>query len=264
MRLGRKHKKDRGLTREEISQLYKDVRSTMQQMQEGKGIKDGPYGPTPSKTGESKAESKLVASAPSPVEARPMPKRASHIDRGQVAAVGLVMLFSLLKVVISLVEGVGLVGTEMAQASLEMAATKAVAINSAPGNFSKDEVQLLTTLDQRRSELDDRQAKIKEHEEDLDKREREFVVRLAELRELTGRLKQNREVNDTAKSKQLEQLANVYGSMNPNEAATLIEQLDITIGLELLRHMPEKRIGQILALMSPQKALAITKLLSGK
>ena len=52
--------------------------------------------------------------------------------------------------------------------------------------------------------------------------------------------------------------------MNPQEAAQLIEQLDVTIALGLIEKMPEKRIGQILATMKPEKALALTKLLSGK
>ena len=77
-------------------------------------------------------------------------------------------------------------------------------------------------------------------------------------------LKGDREKNDKKRSTQLEQLSNVYGSMDPKEAATLIEQLDVTIALSLLERMPEKRIGQILALMNPQRALVITRMLSGK
>ncbi len=52
--------------------------------------------------------------------------------------------------------------------------------------------------------------------------------------------------------------------MNPKEASLLIEQLDITIALGLLERMPEKRIGQILSLMSPDRALTITRMLSGR
>ena len=43
-----------------------------------------------------------------------------------------------------------------------------------------------------------------------------------------------------------------------------MEQLDVTIALSLIERMPEKRIGQILALMSPERALSITRMLSGK
>ena len=74
---------------------------------------------------------------------------------------------------------------------------------------------------------------------------------------LGGRSKQNKKTT-TLHCK----LANVYGSMNPQEAATLIEKLDSQIALGLITRMPEKRIGQILALMSPEKALTMTKMLS--
>ena len=97
-----------------------------------------------------------------------------------------------------------------------------------------------------------------------EKRDREFAVRLTQLRELTEKLSNQREQNDKKRSSQLEQLANVYSSMNPPEAAALIEQLDISIAIGLLERMPEKRIGQILALMNSEKALQITRLLSAR
>jgi flagellar motility protein MotE (MotC chaperone) len=52
--------------------------------------------------------------------------------------------------------------------------------------------------------------------------------------------------------------------MNPAEAAALLEQLDTPIALELLGRMPGKRIGQILALMTSERALTLTRMLSGR
>ena len=89
-----------------------------------------------------------------------------------------------------------------------------------------------------------------------------MAVRLTELKELTEKLKIEREKGDKQRSTQLDQLANVYGSMNPPEAAHLLEQLDIQVSLSLIERMPEKRMGQILSLMSPQRALELTNLLS--
>jgi flagellar motility protein MotE (MotC chaperone) len=80
---------------------------------------------------------------------------------------------------------------------------------------------------------------------------------------MTTALKLDRDKSDKKRNTQIEQLANVYGSMDPKEAASLIEQLDITIALNLLQKMPEKRIAQILALMNPERALGITRMLSG-
>src|SRR5690606_10813103 len=107
---------------------------------------------------------------------------------------------------------------------------------------------ILRSLDARREELETRRKQLEERGLEMDRRDREFAVKLTELRELTNQLRSAREEIDRKQHSQLAQLANVYGSMNPSEAATLMEQLDVTIALSLLERMPEKRIGQILAL----------------
>ena len=117
-------------------------------------------------------------------------------------------------------------------------------------------------MDNRRVELEERNARLEQRESDFVARERELAVRLTELKELSEKLKIEREKGDKQRSTQMEQLANVYGSMNPPEAAHLLEQLDIQVSLSLIERMPEKRIGQILALMNPQRALELTNLLS--
>jgi flagellar motility protein MotE (MotC chaperone) len=89
-------------------------------------------------------------------------------------------------------------------------------------------------------------------------------VRLTELKELSERLKAEREKGEKQRNVQLDQLANVYGSMNPPEAAHLLEQLDINIAHSLIQRMPEKRIGQILSLMNAERALELTNRLSSK
>jgi flagellar motility protein MotE (MotC chaperone) len=103
---------------------------------------------------------------------------------------------------------------------------------------------------------------MEQRESDFVAKERELALRLTELKELSDKLRTEREKGDKQRGSQLEQLANVYGSMNPPEAAHLLEQLDIQVSLSLIERMPEKRIGQILALMNPQRALELTNMLS--
>jgi flagellar motility protein MotE (MotC chaperone) len=56
-------------------------------------------------------------------------------------------------------------------------------------------------------------------------------------------LKIEREKGDKQRNSQLDQHANVYGSMNPPEAAHLVEQLDIQVALSLIQRMPEKKMA---------------------
>jgi flagellar motility protein MotE (MotC chaperone) len=128
--------------------------------------------------------------------------------------------------------------------------------------WSKEEVKILTALDSRRVELEERGTRMEQRESDFVAKERELALRLTELKELSDKLRTEREKGDKQRGSQLEQLANVYGSMNPPEAAHLLEQLDIQVSLSLIERMPEKRIGQILALMNPQRALELTNMLS--
>jgi flagellar motility protein MotE (MotC chaperone) len=194
---------------------------------------------------------------------RPLP-----VTRGQYAALLFVLAFALARTSISALEYAGVGEPKLAEASMAVSApTKYLPIQAqqlqAQG-FSKDEIKVLTALDSRRAELEDRSRRLDDREQDILRRDKEFATRMTQLRELTERLSSEREKDDKKRNGQLEQLANVYGSMNPPEAAALIEQLDVTIALSLLERMPEKRIGQILALMSKERALAITKLLSGR
>jgi len=129
--------------------------------------------------------------------------------------------------------------------------------------FSTEKIQILSALDSRRAELADIGKKLDARDHELKKQEQEIIAKTQELRELTTVLRVDREKNDKRKDGQLEQLANVYGAMDPVEAAKLIQQLDVTIALGLLKRMPEKRIGQILSLMQSERALTITKMLSG-
>ncbi|MCB0318801.1 MAG: hypothetical protein KDD56_08585, partial [Bdellovibrionales bacterium] len=178
---------------------------------------------------------------------------------GRTAAVLLVLVIACAKIGTSIIEYTGIISVPEAKASLKPGFEFKIPTNQ---GFSKQELDILKSLDSRRVELKERSERLDDKEKELEDRDRAYAAKLTELRELTERLNIEREKDQRKKSGKLEQLANVYGSMNPNEAAELMEQLDVTIALSLIQRMPEKRIGQILAMMSPERALILTKMLS--
>lgn len=185
-------------------------------------------------------------------------------DRGVVAAISFLLFCGMVKLCVGVIDYLGVMDAPIAQATMVQAAEGPRQIVSTPQNgLSTEEVRVLTALDGRRVELDEKNKRLEEKERDLTRRDKEYVVKLAELRELTDKLKIERQKEEKKGNAQLDQLANIYGSMAPQEAAKLIEQLDVTIALPLLQRMPEKRMGQILPLMTPDRALTITKLLTG-
>lgn len=182
---------------------------------------------------------------------------ASTQGRGQMGALAFVALFCVAKIAVSALEAVGVGDVKPVQASV-------IAPAQIGPQWSKEEVKILTSLDNRRAELEDRNARLEQREHEFAARDRDLAVRLTELKDLSERLKAEREKGEKQRNIQLDQLANVYGSMNPPEAAHLLEQLDITIAHSLIQRMPEKRIGQILALMNAERALELTNRLSSK
>lgn len=284
-------KKEKKLSREEARELYDDLKKAMERAMGGNplpvmpssapadpkmakeiamAIRDGLKGKGVSSPREVAAQSRnpytaktaAASTSLSGVSQRPQaPSRSGgripHEPRSKhLTAFIFVLTFGMLKAGLDIAEGMGFEEVPNAQASVA-----AMPRESGP-NWSKEEVKVLTALDHRRAELEERSSRLDDREMELGARDQALAVKLVELKELTDRLRTDRDRSDKQKNGQLDQLANVYGSMNPPEAAQLLGQLDVTVALSLIERMPEKRIGQILALMSPERALKITNLLS--
>lgn len=267
-------KKKKTLSRDEASALYQELQknflnmvkrtsgpnSKIEMTEEGMEGAAQKIAKIVSKISTAKTAPAAVAprSAPSPTPPLAQRAFAPPPPSGAIAACMTIVFAVLVKVTMSLLEVSGLLAATPAIAT--MAAAPEVQLQSMP-SFSAEELTVLTALDSRRTELEGREKKLSERSKDLERQEREFAVRLTELRELSERLKQAREGSERQSSAKIDQLANVYGSMNPPEAAKLIEQLDVAMALPLLERLPEKRLAQILSLMQPEKALQITKMM---
>jgi flagellar motility protein MotE (MotC chaperone) len=261
---------ERKLTKEQANELYDDLQKAMNQMLANRS-KQAAQTTRPASTqtatkvasqAEAKAAAKTAYGKPTAPQTKTpagsqrsaRPRFSKRGINGNIGALCVVAFFCVSKVALSALEASGVGHVEEANAVI-------VRAPSGP-QWSKEEVKILTGLDNRRVELEERNTRLEQRESDFIARERELAVRLTELKELSEKLKIEREKGDKQRSTQMEQLANVYGSMNPPEAAHLLEQLDIQVSLSLIERMPEKRIGQILALMNPQRALELTNLLS--
>lgn len=245
-------KKGKKMSREEALQLYQELQNSMNTLLSKNA---------PPKAGKVPDRGDLAALArrEPPAEFRTRTKTTG----GARAAVSFMVLCCLIKVGVSTIDFLKLGEAAPAEAVvMTVPKTAPQMVLPQPGQVPQVEMKTLTSLDQRRVELEERARRLDERESDISKRDKEYAVRVTELRELTDKLKIDRDKNEKKKSVQLDQLANVYGAMNPQEAAQLIEQLDVTIALPLLQRLPEKRMGQILPLMSPERALAMTKMLS--
>lgn len=142
-------------------------------------------------------------------------------------------------------------------------ATPAMAMNVVPVDASVTERQIFLELDNRRVQLEGRKdAALDRRELDLRNQAQALSERLAELRSLTAKLADAHKEKDHRYESRMEQLANVYGAMSPQEAAGLIGRLEDPTAIELLQRMPEKRMGQILSFMDKERAVDLTRILT--
>lgn len=269
--------KKKGLTREEATKLYETLKKRMEskhgkaglqklineeKKSQGKQAKGGVKGMA---TAAAAAGAGLRAyqNTAQPNSLATESNNYSSVGtklNGQRSAILLVLLCAGFKLTLSLMEFSGVLEVKEANASLN---TQAIMAYQNRAKFSKDEVEVLKSLDARRVELEKRKEQLEAEENKFKKMDREYAARLTELRAINRKLEEDRAMSDRKQGAKLDQLANVYGSMNPKNAAELIEQLDIEIGKRLIERMPEKRMAQILAMMSPDRALTITRMLSG-
>jgi flagellar motility protein MotE (MotC chaperone) len=215
-------------SRESLGGLYKELRSSLNNI----------VGPT-------KIEHELLP---------PSELLRSRSDRLITYILPLIGGFVCLRFILTVIAFLNYAPTPTAKASQNFGAIK----------FSDPAKQFIATeLDKRRAELEKKKESIDERQREVSEKEQELAIKLSELRQLTQKLRDERTKKGVERDAQLEQLANVYVSMKPEEAARLLGQLDNMIALDLIKKMPEKRIGQLLSLMEPERALLMTKMLTG-
>lgn len=129
---------------------------------------------------------------------------------------------------------------------------------SAKKEFSQVEIDILQSLAKRRQELDDwsKQVQLKENmliaiEGRIDEKTNNLEKMKKEVEDLLAKYN---EQEDT----KIRSLVKIYESMKPKDAARIFEELDMPVLLMVVDRMSERKVGAILADMSPAKAKDVT------
>jgi flagellar motility protein MotE (MotC chaperone) len=127
---------------------------------------------------------------------------------------------------------------------------------------SNSERALLLDLRHRRAELDARQAALDARDAVLAATETRLATRVDELTALQARLealeaarKQRDDANWTG-------LVKLYESMKPRDAATIFNDLDMPVLLQVVDRMKEQKAAPVLAAMQPERARQVTSQLA--
>ncbi|MBY0277109.1 hypothetical protein K2Z84_17385, partial [Candidatus Binatia bacterium] len=123
---------------------------------------------------------------------------------------------------------------------------------------------MLEELSRRQAELDRREKAVAAREEKLALYEKDVTEKIAQLEQVGKTLKAELKKSNAASDEAAASLAKVYGAMKPAEAAPILDQLDEATALRILTRMKEKQVGEILPLMTRDRAIVLTRSLAGR
>lgn len=129
--------------------------------------------------------------------------------------------------------------------------------------FSEEELSHFNKLNERKNELDLREADLNALEEELHKQKKEIedrVVKLEQIREdVAGVLKERVEVDQ----QRVNTLVDFYSNMKPKQAAEIFSKLNEDLTVEILGKMKKKNAADILNLLEPVKARTLSEKFTG-
>ena len=124
--------------------------------------------------------------------------------------------------------------------------------------FTESEVEMLQKLAERRQALERRSREIEMREGLLEAAEKRIESKISELKTLQSTIEGLIVKYDEQEETNLKSLVKIYESMKPKDAARIFEQLEMTILLEVVDRMSERKVAPVLAKMDPVKAQALT------
>ncbi|MGD1934592.1 MAG: MotE family protein [Candidatus Phaeomarinobacter sp.] len=137
-------------------------------------------------------------------------------------------------------------------------ARPAVNLAARPAPTTGQSNDVLEALAARRKALDARENEIEMQEKLLAAAEARIDDKIVELKELKAKIDKVFKTEESKGDEKFKSLVKVYENMKPKDAAAVFEQLDMTVLLELLDRMNERKLAAILAAMDPARAQAVT------
>ena len=121
---------------------------------------------------------------------------------------------------------------------------------------SGTEAEILNRLQQRREVLEQREKQLDLRESLLKAADQKVESRIEELKALEARIKQAETGGSDLQN--IKQLAILYETMKPKDAARVFERLDMGVLLPVAQTIPPRKLAEIIAQMSPASAEKLT------
>ena len=123
---------------------------------------------------------------------------------------------------------------------------------------------MLQDLRARRKEWDAKDRALTERENVLTAAEQRLVVRASELASLQARLEQLEKSRAERDDANWAGLVKVYETMKPRDAASIFNDMDMPVLLQIVDRMKEPKAAAIFGAMQPDRARLVTAQLAAK
>jgi flagellar motility protein MotE (MotC chaperone) len=117
----------------------------------------------------------------------------------------------------------------------------------------------LKFLIQRKAQFEKEEKRIAEKKSELLVIQDDINKKIAELTKLRDEIKQEKAQKKAVEEQQFKHLIKIYSAMKPQNAADLIDKLDIKLAIELLSRMKGDDVGKILSFVKIEKAAKISE-----
>ena len=136
--------------------------------------------------------------------------------------------------------------------------------NNTSAQMKNDQKVVKETIDlkyliQRKARFEKEEKRIAEKKSELLAIQDDINKKIAELTKLRDEIKSEKAQKKAAEEQQFKHLIKIYSAMKPQNAADLIEKLDIKLAIELLSRMKGDAVGKILSFVKIDKAAKISE-----
>lgn len=146
------------------------------------------------------------------------------------------------------------------------AAKSAEAKAEPPADFrtwSNEELGFFNKLNDRKKELDQREADLAKLEEELQKQKAELDEKIKQLDSMRADISKTLKTRVAVDQEKVDKLVQFYSTMKPQQAAKVIESLSEDLAVEVIDKMKKKSAAEIMNAMDAKKARRLSELLTG-
>lgn len=129
--------------------------------------------------------------------------------------------------------------------------------------YSEEELSHFNKLNERKTELDLRDAELSALEEELHKQRSEIESRIAKLEKIREEVAAVLQDKVEIDQQRVNTLVDFYSNMKPKQAADIIVKLNEDLAIEVLGKMKKKNAAEIMNLLESGKARALSEKFTG-